>query len=69
MQRIYTTLVCSQKGCPRIKKVQFDPKTMPENTAKIESRCPWHSSAGDFEFELYFDAEGNQLGFDGVEHV
>ena len=54
-------LRCSQRQCPRTKKIPFDARTMPAGTTEILSHCPWHVSAGDFETESYFNAAGNPL--------
>ncbi len=57
---------CSVKGCPRAKKIEWD-DTMPKDTATIELKCPWHDD-GDFDSELYFDKDGEQLGLEENEN-
>jgi hypothetical protein len=52
-------LKCSVKGCPRTRKIDWD-DNFPKGTVVVELRCPWHDN-GDFDQEIYFDKEGNQL--------
>lgn len=55
-------LLCDHPKCPRKKKVPWD-DTMPEGTATIATKCPWH--AGDTTTESYYDASGRWFGPDG----
>ena len=52
-------LACPHKGCPRSKKIDFDPDTMPKNTAVVVTECDWH--VGDTGWEEYFDKKYKQL--------
>lgn len=53
-------LECSVNKCPRKKKIDFDKNTMPKNTVKIISKCPWHQD-GDFDEEEYLDKNNKQI--------
>lgn len=52
-------LVCDHKGCPRRKKLDFDPKTMPRGTAYLLSECDWH--VGDTGWEEAYDKNNKLL--------
>ncbi len=55
-------LRCPKPGCPRKKKIAFEPENMHPRCAVYEVLCPWHSKSGDFESVTEYDANGKQLG-------